>query len=104
MEKRKILSLKGENIPDNFYVILDAKAKARALTPFIVELMQERDKYQEVLSEIKEIKEILLNGNITAKVNVEEEQKKDVGEIIEGKVINDSSIVSEVENEEEIDY
>ena len=53
-EKRKRIALNSEAMPDDVYEILNEKALRRKITPFIIELVQDRIKEKELLEKLDE--------------------------------------------------
>lgn len=67
-EKRGRMVLNAKDMPDDVYEILNEKAFKRALTPYIVEIIRDNQKYEFILEKLdnveSKIDNITLNGII----------------------------------------
>ena len=101
-EKRKRIALNSEAMPDDVYEILNEKALRRKITPFIIELVQDRIKEKELLEKLNVIDakiDRLTSGNTIIKNSSLEEEV-----LAEGRLIQAAVVISEIEEEDIVEY
>lgn len=119
-EKRSKMALNSKNMPNDVYEILNEKSKKRSLTPFIIELVQERlraekafdqlgsienKKVFEQLSSIENKIDIILSGNfnISKSTDIDNEEEN---YLKEGTIIEANNVIGQIDDSDkvEIDY
>ena len=105
-EKRGRMVLNAKDMPDDVYEILNEKAFKRALTPYIVEIIRDNQKYKIILEKLDNIESkidnITLNGTIKKENGIEEAVTTD--ELQEGMIVeNINEVISEIDESDIID-
>ena len=105
-EKRGRMVLNAKDMPDDVYEILNEKAFKRALTPYIVEIIRENQKYKIILEKLDNIElkidNIALNGTIKKEIGIEAAVAVD--ELQEGIIVeNINEVISEIDESDIID-
>lgn len=115
MEKRKKMQLTCKNMPDNVYEILNEKVSKRNLTEYVVDLVQNQNRDQQLIqmlmdklnnieSALKEMK----NGSIIVKPEAEIQEDKKIDEPIlsEGTIVEAEVIEGGIDesDKEEMDF
>jgi hypothetical protein len=101
-EKRGRMAINAKELPDDVYKILNEKACKRALTPFIIELVHQKENIKLILDKLEiieeKINEITLSKITTPKDTMEEE-------ILEGFVVEKiKEVVGSIDREDKADY
>lgn len=118
MVKRKKMALGANNMPDDVYKILNEKSNSRQLTSFVVELVQNEQRYNELMKKLDSVErrlnlldtfenklDLLLSNDLVT-------TKKQTGfkdnelELKEGKIIDTKEVIGGIskEDKEEIDF
>ena len=97
--------LNAKDMPDDVYEILNEKAFKRALTPYIVEIIRDNQKYRLILEKLDDIESkidnITLNGTIKKENGSEEAVTGD--DLQEGIIVeNINEVISERKLGEEV--
>ncbi|WP_426952801.1 hypothetical protein [Bacillus mycoides] len=115
MEKRKKMQLICKNMPDDVYEILDEKSSKRNLTEYVVDLVQNQNKDQQLIrmlmdklnnieSTLKEMK----NGSIVVKSEAEKQKETKIDEPVlsEGTIVEAEVIEGGIDesDKEEMDF
>ena len=103
VEKRKRITLNCEDMPDEIYNILNEKALRRKITPYIIEIVQQRLMDKLVLEKLEAIEvkiDGLASGNIKVKSNNNEEEKT----LKEGMFVKANTIIGEIDEEDNMSY
>jgi len=105
-EKRGRMVLNAKDMPDDVYEILDEKAFKRALTPYIVEIIRDNQKYKIILEKLDNIESkidnITLNGTIKKEIDIE--TAVTVDDLQEGIIVeNINEVISEIDESDIID-
>lgn len=105
-EKRGRMVLNAKDMPDDVYEILNEKAFKRALTPYIVEIIRENQKYKIILEKLDNIESkidnITLNGTIKKGISIE--SAATVDELQEGVIVEKiNEVISEIDESDIID-
>jgi len=96
MEKREKMMLICKNMPDDVYKILDAKSKKRNLTEYIVDIVQNQNRDQELirllmtkLDKIELTLEQMKGNSIIVKEKTEEYKEPEIDEptLSEGTIV-----------------
>ncbi|MES5957431.1 hypothetical protein QCI42_29495 [Bacillus fungorum] len=115
MEKRKKMQLTCKNMPDNVYEILNEKVSKRNLTEYVVDLVQNQNKDQQLirmlmekLNNIESTLEEMKNGSIVVKPEAEQEKETNVDEptLSEGTIVEAEVIEGGIDesDKEEMDF
>lgn len=105
-EKRGRMVLNAKELPDDIYEILNEKAFKRALTPYIVEIIRDNQKYKLILQKLDNIElkidNITLNGIIKKEIGIE--TAVTVDDLQEGIIVkNINEVISEIDESDIID-
>lgn len=105
-EKRGRMVLNAKDMPDDVYEILNEKAFKRALTPYIVEIIRDNQKYKIILEKLDNIESkidnITLNGAIKKEIGIE--AAVNVDDLQEGIIVeNINEVISEIDESDIID-
>lgn len=118
MAKNRKMALQADNMPDDVYKILNEKASSRQLTAFVVELVQNEKRYEQLIQKLDNVEQrlnlldtveskldlLLNNGFVSA---TEQENIKAEEPILqEGKIIDAKEVIGGIskEDSEEIDF
>ncbi|AFU16906.1 hypothetical protein MC28_B30 (plasmid) [Bacillus thuringiensis MC28] len=115
MEKRKKMQLTCKNMPDNVYEILNEKVSKRNLTEYVVDLVQNQNKDQQLirmlmdkLNSIEFTLEEMKNGSIVVKPKAEKQEEKKANKPIlsEGTIVEAEVIEGGIDesDKEEMDF
>jgi len=102
-EKRKRITLNSDDMPDEVYDILNEKALKRKVTPFIIEIVQQRIKDKSILDKLITIEsklDMLASGNTIIRNKKPQEEQS----LMEGKVVHASLVISEIDEEDKTEY
>ncbi|MBZ9637503.1 hypothetical protein [Clostridium sp. FP1] len=105
-EKRGRMVLNAKYMPDDVYEILNEKALKRALTPYIVEIIRDNQKYKLILEKLDNIESkidnITFNGITKKEIGIE--AAVTVDELQEGIIVeNINEVISEIDESDIID-
>ena len=105
-EKRGRMVLNAKDMPDDVYEILNEKAFKRALTPYIVEIIRDNQKYKIILEKLDNIESkidsITLNGTI--KKEIGNESATTIDDLQEGVIVeNINEVISEIDESDIMD-
>ncbi|MBU3186802.1 hypothetical protein [Clostridium estertheticum] len=105
-EKRGRMVLNAKDMPDDVYEILNKKAFKRALTPYIVEIIRDNQKYKLILEKLDDIESkidnITLNGTIKKENDIKVAATDD--NLAEGIIVeNINEVISEMDESDIID-
>lgn len=96
MEKRKKMMLICKNMPDDVYEILDEKSSKRNLTEYIIDLVQNQNKDQQLirilmdkLNNIESSLEEIKSGSIVVQPKIDSHEEKSINEPVlsEGTIV-----------------
>ncbi|MDA2113108.1 hypothetical protein PDN20_28400 [Bacillus cereus] len=115
MEKRKKMQLICKNMPDDVYEILDDKSSKRNLTEYVVDLVQNQNRDQQLirilmdkLGNIESSLEEIKNGSIMIKPNTDLQNEKESSEpsLPEGTIIEAEVVEGGIDpsDKEEMDF
>ncbi|MEB9421085.1 hypothetical protein P4J12_22505 [Bacillus cereus] len=115
MEKRKKMQLTCKNMPDNVYEILNEKVSKRNLTEYVVDLVQNQNKDQQLirvlmdkLNNIESTLEEMKNGSIVVKPEAEKQEETKINEptLSEGTIVEAEVIEGGIDesDKEEMDF
>jgi hypothetical protein len=105
-EKRGRMVLNAKELPDDVYNILNEKALKRVLTPYIVEIIRDNQKYKLILEKLDNIEskidDITFNGIIKKEIGIEESVTFD--DLQEGIIVkNINEVISEIDESDIVD-
>jgi len=105
-EKRGRMVLNAKELPDDVYKILNEKALKRVLTPYIVEIIRDNQKYKLILEKLDNIEskidDITFNGIIKKEIGIEETVTVD--DLQEGIIVeNINEVISEIDESDIVD-
>ncbi|AMR06412.1 hypothetical protein [Bacillus thuringiensis] len=115
MEKRKKMQLICKNMPDDVYEILDEKSSKRNLTEYVVDLVQNQNKDQQLirmlmekLNNIESTLHEMKNGSIVVKPEAEKSKETKIDEpvLLEGTIVEAEIIEGGIDesDKEEMDF
>ncbi|KAA0784335.1 hypothetical protein [Bacillus sp. BB56-3] len=115
MEKRKKMQLVCKNMPDDVYEILNEKSSKRNLTEYVVDLVQNQSRDQQLirmlmdkLSNIESSLEDIKNGSVMIKTNTDLQNEKESSEpfLSEGTIIEAEVVEGGIDptDKEEMDF
>ena len=99
-EKRKRITLNSEDMPEDVYEILNEKALGRKVTPYIIEIVQQRIKDKSLLDKLEVIEakiDRISYGNIIMKNNIGEESLE------EGMLVKVNDVIGEIDENDKIE-
>ncbi|HEK9103484.1 TPA: hypothetical protein SUB30_004966 [Bacillus pseudomycoides] len=118
MAKSRKMALHADNMPEDVYRILNEKANSRQLTTFVVELVQNKKRYEQLLQKLDTVEQrlnlldtvenkldlLLTNGFVPAQK--QEDLKMEEPVLQEGKIIDAKVVLGGIseEDNEEIDF
>ncbi|KAA0782799.1 hypothetical protein [Bacillus sp. BPN334] len=118
MAKRRKMALGAENMPDDVYEILNEKSNSRQLTSYVVELVQNEQRYEQLMQKLESVEErlnlldtvenkldqLLSNGFVTTPK--QPDLKGEEPDLKEGKIINAKEVIGGIakEDNEEADF
>ncbi|HEF1857346.1 MULTISPECIES: hypothetical protein [Bacillus] len=118
MAKRRKMALGAENMPDDVYNILNEKSNSRQLTSYVVELVQNEQRYEQLMQKLDSVEKrlnlldkvenkldlLLSNGFITTQKLTDLKDEESV--LKEGKIINAKEVIGGIakEDNEEVDF
>ncbi|PFS32651.1 hypothetical protein [Bacillus thuringiensis] len=118
MAKRRKMALGAENMPDDVYEILNEKSNSRQLTSYVVELVQNEQRYEQLMQKLDSVEKrlnlldkvenkldlLLSNGFITTQKPTDLKDEEPV--LKEGKIINATEVIGGIaeEDNEEVDF
>ncbi|MBY0598954.1 hypothetical protein [Bacillus bingmayongensis] len=118
MAKNRKMALRADNMPEDVYKILNEKANSRQLTAFVVELVQNEKRYEQLLQKLDTVEQrlnlldtvenkldlLLTNGFVPAQR--QEDLKTEEPVLQEGKIIDAREVLGGIseEDNEEIDF
>ncbi|HGE5781587.1 MULTISPECIES: hypothetical protein [Bacillus] len=118
MAKNRKMALRADNMPDDVYKILNEKANSRQLTAFVVELVQNEKRYEQLLRKLDHVEQrlnlldtvenkldlLLTNGFVPTQK--QEDLKMEEPVLQEGKIIDAKEVLGGIseEDNEEIDF
>ncbi|KEK21850.1 hypothetical protein [Bacillus gaemokensis] len=118
MANNRKMALRADNMPEDVYKILNEKANSRQLTAFVVELVQNENRYEQLLQKLDHVEQrlnlldtvenkldlLLTNGFVPAQK--QEDLKMEEPVLQEGKIIDARKVLGGIseEDNEEIDF
>ncbi|MBD5800178.1 hypothetical protein [Bacillus pseudomycoides] len=118
MAKNRKMALHADNMPEDVYGILNEKANSRQLTAFVVELVQNEKRYEQLLRKLDHVEQrlnlldtvenkldlLLTNGFVP--IQKQEDLKMEEPVLQEGKIVNAKEVLGGIseEDNEEIDF
>lgn len=112
------MALGAENMPDDVYEILNEKSNSRQLTSYVVELVQNEQRYEQLMQKLDSVEKrlnlldkvenkldlLLSNGFTTTQKPTDFKDEEPV--LKEGKIINAKEVIGEIakEDNEEVDF
>jgi len=118
MAKNRKMALRADNMPDDVYKILNEKASGRQLTAFIVELVQNEKRYEQLIQKLDNVEQklnlldtveskldlLLTNGFVSAPE--QDDIKAEEPILQEGRIIDAKEVIGGIskEDSEEIDF
>ncbi|MDC2867327.1 hypothetical protein [Bacillus sp. BP-3] len=108
MSKRRKMALGADNMPNDVYQILNEKANSRQLTSYVVELVQEKKRYEQLMKKLDTVEsklDLLLTNGFVPKPT-EQEFKVEESMLQEGKIIDAKEVIGGFaeEDNEEVDF
>ncbi|MCQ6306385.1 hypothetical protein [Bacillus cereus] len=118
MAKRRKMALGAENMPDDVYEILNEKSSSRQLTSYVVDLVQNEQRYEQLMQKLENVEkrlnllntvedkldQLLSNGFVT--IQKQTDFKGEEPDLKEGKIINATEVIGGIakEDSEEADF
>ncbi|HDW3057973.1 TPA: hypothetical protein RMI67_005877 [Bacillus cereus] len=118
MAKRRKMALGAENMPDDVYEILNEKSSSRQLTSYVVDLVQNEQRYEQLMQKLESVEkrlnllntvenkldQLLSNGFVT--IQKQTDFKGEEPDLKEGKIINATEVIGGIakEDSEEADF
>ncbi|PEF33716.1 hypothetical protein [Bacillus wiedmannii] len=118
MAKRRKMALGAENMPDDVYEILNEKSSSRQLTSYVVDLVQNEQRYEQLMQKLESVEkrlnllntvenkldQLLSNGFVT--IQKQPDFKGEEPDLKEGKIINATEVIGGIakEDSEEADF
>ncbi|PEE37777.1 hypothetical protein [Bacillus pseudomycoides] len=118
MAKNRKMALRADNMPEDVYRILNEKANSRQLTAFIVELVQNEKRYEQLLQKLDHVEQrlnlldtvenkldlLLTNGFVPTQK--QEDLRMEEPVLQEGKIIDAREVIGGIseEDNEEMDF
>lgn len=108
MAKNRKMALHADNMPEDVYRILNEKANSRQLTTFVVELVQNEKRHEQLLQKLDTVENklnlLLTNGFVPAQGQGDLKTTEPV--LQEGKIIDAKEVLGGIskEDNEEIDF
>jgi len=118
MAKRRKMALGADNMPDDVYQILNEKSNSRQLTSFVVELVQNEQRYEQLMKKLDSVEKrlnlldtvenkldlLLSNGFVPTPKQLE--PKGEEPRLQEGKILSIKEVVGGMDKEdsEEMDF
>ncbi|MDA2638676.1 MULTISPECIES: hypothetical protein [Bacillus] len=118
MAKRRKMALGAENMPDDVYEILNEKSSSRQLTSYVVDLVQNEQRYEQLMQKLESVEkrlnllntvenkldQLLSNGFVT--IQKQTDFKGEEPDLKEGKIINAKAVVGGIAKEDnaEVDF
>ena len=104
-EKRGRMVINPKDVPNDVYEILNKKASRRALTPFIVELVREKENTKLVLEKLRNIEDKIDRINSCKTVKNENYIEPVDEALMEGVVVeNIKEVIGGIDQEDKVDY
>ncbi|MBO1627996.1 hypothetical protein [Bacillus arachidis] len=118
MAKNRKMALHADNMPEDVYRILNERANSRQLTAFVVELVQNEKRYEQLLQKLDHVEQrlnlldtvenkldlLLTNGFVPTQK--QEDLRMEEPVLHEGKIIDAREVIGGIseEDNEEIDF
>ncbi|WP_144559945.1 hypothetical protein [Bacillus thuringiensis] len=115
MEKREKMMLICKNMPDDVYKILDSKSKKRNLTEYIVDIVQNQNRDQELirllmtkLDKIEMTLDQMKDNSVVVKADIDKYEETEIDEptLSEGTIVEAEAFQGGMDeaDREEIDF
>ncbi len=104
-EKRGRMAINAKDLPDDVYKILNEKASKRALTPFIIELVRQKENTKLILDKLISIEEKIDNFTLGKMVKNQNYIEQVDDSLMEGIVVeNINKVIGGIDKEDKVDY
>ncbi|MGH0944836.1 hypothetical protein ACQVTS_27255 [Bacillus mycoides] len=118
MAKRRKMALGADNMPDDVYEILNEKSNSRQLTSYVVELVQNEQRYEQLMQKLESVEkrlnlldtvenklDQLLSNRFVTTPN-QTDLKGEEPALKEGKIIDAKEVIGGIakEDNEEVDF
>ena len=102
-EKRKRITLNSEDMPDEVYEVLNEKALNRKITPYIIELVQQRIKDKAILDKL-EVIEAKIDGIACGNTRIKNNNTVEEKTLREGMFVKANAVIGEIDEEDKMEY
>lgn len=104
-EKRGRMAINARELPDDVYNILNEKASKRALTPFIIELVRQKENTKLILDKLQSIEEKIIKISLGKIIKGKDSLDSVEDVVVEGIVVeNIKEVIGGIDKEDKANY